>query len=79
LWPVSPGRRRVRIAVGLALAAAVAPGGAAHAQSDSTPSVPGANRLEEIVVTARRREENLQSTPVSVTAFTAASLEQRGI
>jgi iron complex outermembrane receptor protein len=31
--------------------------------------------LEEIVVTAQRREENLQTTPVAVTAFTANALE----
>jgi iron complex outermembrane receptor protein len=32
---------------------------------------------EEIVVTARRREENLQQIPVSATAFTASNLEER--
>ena len=31
--------------------------------------------LEEIVVTAQRREQNLQDVPVSVTAFTGATLE----
>lgn len=31
--------------------------------------------LEEIVVTARKREESLQETPISITAFSAASLE----
>lgn len=35
--------------------------------------------LEEIVVTARRREESLQTTPVSVTAFTANELAARQI
>jgi iron complex outermembrane receptor protein len=35
--------------------------------------------LEEIVVTARRREENLQTIPLSITAFTGESLEARGI
>jgi len=35
--------------------------------------------LEEIVVTARRREESLQNTPVAVTAFTAEALERRQI
>ncbi|NKB36822.1 MAG: TonB-dependent receptor [Gammaproteobacteria bacterium] len=34
--------------------------------------------LEEIVVTARKREESLQDTPVSVAAFTNADLEARG-
>src|ERR1700729_1150591 len=35
--------------------------------------------LEEITVTARRREESLQSVPVSVTAFTAESLREKSI
>ena len=35
--------------------------------------------LEEVVVTAQRREQNLQDVPVSVTAFTGATLEQRNI
>ena len=34
--------------------------------------------LEEIVVTARKREESLQDTPISVAAFTATDLEERG-
>ncbi|WP_119678808.1 TonB-dependent receptor [Indioceanicola profundi] len=34
--------------------------------------------LEEIVVTARRREETLQDVPVAVTAFTAEALENQG-
>ena len=35
--------------------------------------------LEEIVVTARRREEKLQSVPVAITAFTPAALEESHI
>jgi iron complex outermembrane receptor protein len=35
--------------------------------------------LEEIVVTARFREEDLQQTPLAVSAFTAEGLESRGI
>jgi iron complex outermembrane receptor protein len=35
--------------------------------------------IADIVVTARRREENLQDTPVSVTAVNAAIIEERGI
>ena len=37
----------------------------------------GAQSIEEIVVTARRREENLQQVPISVTAITGAQLEAR--
>ena len=35
--------------------------------------------LEEIVVTARKREENLQDTPVAVSAFTGDQLDFRGM
>jgi iron complex outermembrane receptor protein len=48
----------------------VADGGVVAAQSVA---------LEEIVVTARKREESIQDIPISITAFTAADLEKRGI
>jgi len=35
--------------------------------------------LEEIIVTARKRAEKLQDVPISITAFTADAIEQRGI
>ncbi len=35
--------------------------------------------IEEIVVTARKREESLQDTPIAVSAFTGEGLEIRGI
>ena len=36
-------------------------------------------RLEEVVVTARKRDENLQNVPDAVTAFTAETIENAGI
>jgi iron complex outermembrane recepter protein len=54
---------------------ATAPMHAAYAQ-DTASSGTG---LEEIVVTARRREEKLQSVPITITAFTAADLIQKNI
>ncbi len=39
----------------------------------------GQAALEEIVVTARKREESLQETPVAVSAFSAESLEELGM
>ena len=39
----------------------------------------GAMVLEEIIVTARKREENLQDVPIAVTAISAAQLEREGI
>ncbi len=38
-----------------------------------------ADGIEEIIVTARKREESLQDTPISIQAFTAEGLEVRGI
>jgi iron complex outermembrane receptor protein len=39
----------------------------------------GAAGLDEIVVTARKKEEDLQSVPLSISAFTAEDIENRGI
>jgi iron complex outermembrane receptor protein len=57
----------VRHAVLTALAVAVAP--PAHS-ADADPG----GRIEEIVVTAQRREENLQDVPIAVSSFSAADL-----
>lgn len=35
--------------------------------------------VEEIVVTAQKREESLQDTPISIAAFTSETLKQKGI
>jgi iron complex outermembrane receptor protein len=42
-------------------------------------SVGAQSRLEEIVVTAERRETRLQETPIAITAFSADALTVRGI
>jgi iron complex outermembrane receptor protein len=55
---------------------------AVHAQSSPAGSAARANAgsdLEEIVVTARRREESLQTVPVSASVFNAESLANQGI
>lgn len=39
----------------------------------------GQNSLEEVVVTARKKEENLQEVPLSITAFSADQLARKGI
>ena len=50
------------------------------AEQSSAQQPSGARaELEEIIVTARRVEERLQDTPISVTAFTAESLRDRMI
>ena len=55
-----------------------APALTARADTSGTQSDSSAG-LAEVVVTAQRREESVQHTPVAVTAFTAAEIEARGI
>jgi iron complex outermembrane receptor protein len=52
-----------------------APAGSAPEASDTGAS----SGLEEIVVTARRREENAQTVPVSISAFSAEALTNAGV
>jgi len=49
----------------------------AQAAAPAAPAAPATGRVEEVVVTAQRRSENLQNTPVAVTALTSASLATR--
>lgn len=49
------------------------------AESSSTAASEGDGQIVDIVVTARRRSESLQRTPVTVTAFDGAVLKQKGI
>lgn len=55
----------------------------ANEQTQSVPGRPNADTrgggVEEVVVTARRREEGVQSVPLSVTALSAKSLEERNV
>lgn len=54
----------------------VAGGGFAWAEAGSA-QVEETAVIEEITVTAQRREENLQDSPIAITAFTEASLAER--
>ncbi|MEQ9444610.1 MAG: TonB-dependent receptor [Rhodospirillaceae bacterium] len=47
-------------------------------QSVTTPVLAQQIALEEIVVTARKREERLQDIPMSITAFSAEDIKQAG-
>jgi iron complex outermembrane receptor protein len=70
----------------LALAAGGLPGFVPSAAAQGSASPQGgqaqsasAATLEEIVVTAQRRQESVQSIPVAVSAFSTAELERRNI
>jgi iron complex outermembrane receptor protein len=73
--------RRVRLLLpGVFLATAVP---VVHADdvpaSDATALSTTATLMEEVTVTARRREENIQDTPISIAAYSGAALEARGV
>ncbi len=65
-------RNQILPAVCVAMLLSVVPGNEPRAQSES-------GQLEEVIVTARRIEERLQDTPISITAFTAEKLRDRMI
>ena len=67
-------RSRARSALSRGIAAAMAAGSMASVWSNAR-----AQELEEIIVTAERRELSLQQTPISVVAFTGESLDLRGV
>lgn len=70
------GRLWVRLAVMVTLAVpSVSWGQAAKAKKPPTAEP----EVEEITVTAQKREEPLQETPLSVTAVTSEALQQKGI
>lgn len=55
-------------------------GAAVSVSADEPVQSTGADALiEEVVVTARRREEGLQSAPIAISAYTGDSLDYRGV
>lgn len=73
----------LRKAMGIAFAAAVGASGAAEARAQSESAQPAANAdgmvLHEVVVTARKRSENLQDVPIAISALTGEDLASKGI
>ena len=60
----------------MGLVALIGSAGSAFAQSTAPAqaAAPDSGRLDEVIVTARRRSESLQNVPVAVSAFNAARL-----
>jgi iron complex outermembrane receptor protein len=81
----SPARRtRQRIALTAALAGSCALGSvpswaADPSESDNTSRLQPAADLQEVVVTAEKRDSTVQKTPISLTAITGADLQSQGI
>ena len=75
LWTVL---RRYGIAVVTTLCYSVAPWPAVSQEAPASPSSapsPDSDALQEIVVTATKREESIQKIPISITAVTAQTLD----
>lgn len=53
--------------------------GVATVTSVITPTAIAATVIEEVVVTARKKAENLQEVPIAVTAFTESTISDAGI
>jgi len=68
-------RAALRVALGLV---AAAPLSASHAQSAPAASA-DSSALGEVVVTARRRSENLQNVPLAVTAVSADTIATQAV
>lgn len=81
--------KRRTVALLLASAALVAMPSTASAQAEAEAAAPDEDAapsseavdqgVGEIIVTARKREENLQNTPISISAIGAAQLDAQGI
>src|SRR5262249_29549229 len=61
-----------------ALAVAIS-GGAARAQSAAADTPAASNGLEEVVVTAQKRSENLKDIPISISAISGYDLQAKQI
>ena len=67
-----------KIAIMATLGFAIFSSGNANAQVSAETAVSSV-QIDEIIVTTRRKTENLQDVPVAVTAFQGADLESRDI
>ncbi|SFS04139.1 iron complex outermembrane recepter protein [Dyella sp. OK004] len=72
-------RTYLSLAIGMVFGVACAAPLYAQQVSDTTARPAEAKKLEEIKVTARKREETLQDVPIAVSAFTSAALFKQNV
>ena len=70
---------KISIAVATALAGAAAPNALVWAEAAADTSSSTGGGLQEVIVTARKRAENLQDVPVSIDVFTKKDLQNLAI
>jgi iron complex outermembrane receptor protein len=66
------------LAAALAVSALAPVSWTALAEEAPTATASNTGGLQEVVVTARYRQENLQQTPIAISAITAEDIQQRG-
>ena len=75
-----PHRSRALYLFPLLLGLSGLPSPGANAQQNAAPAQGvRSSSIEEVIVTARRREESMQDTPIAVSALSADSMRDRGI
>ena len=67
------------VALMMSLASPDATAGGPQQDASQPQGAAESDVLQEVLVSARRRTENLQTVPIAVSAFNASSLENRGI
>jgi iron complex outermembrane receptor protein len=82
---MNPKRRALRFAMAALCATAGATKAMSSTEASGNASVSvtqqgaDAEQLQEVIVTAQKRESTVQSTPISITALTGQALQERGI
>jgi len=76
---MNPKRYWLSSGCGLAIVAALGGASGAWAQTAAPAAEQDGSTIEEVVVTAQKRSENLHDVPVAVTAFTAAAIADKRI
>jgi len=75
----SRGAARETVRLILAISGCVSGATTVWAADETTPAEPEAGVIQEVVVTASRREESLSKVPISVTAITKEEIDAKGI
>ena len=79
LRPTRSARTKIGVAVAAALAGAAAFRGPAFADTAAAAAAAGGGGLAEVVVTARKVQENLQNVPISINVLTQQDLTNLGV
>src|SRR6516164_7922471 len=79
LRPSRSAHTKIGVAVAAALAGAATSRGPAFADTAAAAAAAGGGALQEVVVTARKVQENLQDVPISINVLTQQDLQNLGI